>query len=182
MPWWHLSTPACLGIPVATPPGLQEHLEDRFIRQAELIRVIDGDTLRLQIDLGWATEITDDIRPVYVNTPETRGAEREAGLYVKEQVERWFERCRQRQSEESGRVDRVRLAIRSDKFRVGKYGRCLCRVTCEGVCFNDWLLENRLAWKTDMDGSTGERDIELLTGIPHSIRERVLQRQISEAS
>ena len=32
---------------------------DRFIRQAVLIEIIDGDTLDVQIDLGWSMKLKD---------------------------------------------------------------------------------------------------------------------------
>lgn len=41
-----------------------------YVRDAELLDVIDGDTLRLRIDLGWRVYIDGEIRVLGVNAPE----------------------------------------------------------------------------------------------------------------
>ena len=53
-------------------------IED-YVRNARLIRVVDGDTLDLDIDLGFSTWMKRRVRLLGVNCPETTGDTREAG-------------------------------------------------------------------------------------------------------
>jgi len=47
--------------------------------RCELLRVVDGDTLQLRVDLGLRCERTLYIRIADINAPEKRGEERELG-------------------------------------------------------------------------------------------------------
>lgn len=58
---------------------------------AEVVRVVDGDTIVLDIDLGMNTWQKNQFVRIYgVNTPEVRGDERELGLKAKAYVESLF--------------------------------------------------------------------------------------------
>lgn len=113
--------------------------EVNYVSRAELIKVVDGDTLRVDIDLGYTIRVRRDIRLSSVDTPEVRGPEREAGKYVAARVAEFLGPTPQ-------------LIIQSLRFSTGKYGRSLCRVWADGRCLNDWLLEERLGWPTDPSG------------------------------
>ena len=113
---------------------------DESIRRAELLKIVDGDTLRLQIDLGFTVKVVKDVRLLGCDTPEVRGAERLAGKYVAGKVHNFFD------------ID-DEIVIESADFSVGKYGRSLCNVWCGDKCLNQWLLLNRLAWPVDASGS-----------------------------
>lgn len=54
-----------------------------FQYAAAVVRIVDGDTLYLDIDLGFFIRMTIDVRLKGINTPELRGASREAGLAAK---------------------------------------------------------------------------------------------------
>jgi micrococcal nuclease len=58
-----------------------------FQYSAKVVRVVDGDTVYLDIDLGFFLRMTIDVRLRGVNTPEIRGATRAAGLAAKSYVE-----------------------------------------------------------------------------------------------
>ena len=58
--------------------------------RAQLVRVIDGDTLDVVIDQGLHTHRTERIRLLGVNTPETKGATRPAGLAAAGYVTSWL--------------------------------------------------------------------------------------------
>lgn len=131
---------------------------DQFVRQAILKKVVDGDTLRLLIDLGWGANLTHDIRLAGLNTPEVRGQERPAGLYVTERVKDW--------------LGISRLVIKSHSFKLGKYGRCICEVWTGDGCLNQHLLNNGLAWPADENGKVDSRDLSKLVGIPQEVREQ----------
>ena len=53
---------------------------DRFVYDAECVKVVDGDTLHLDVDLGLDCRRTITIRVHGINTPEMRGPEREEGI------------------------------------------------------------------------------------------------------
>ncbi len=66
-----------------------------YYYKAKIISVYDGDTVRVDIDLGLSTWIKNEkLRLARINAPELRGDEREAGMaardflreYVLEQV------------------------------------------------------------------------------------------------
>ena len=92
--------------------------------EAQLIRVIDGDTVDAMIDLGFSTHRSIRIRFYGINTPESR--------------------TRDKAEKKSGKAATARLVeildAESGKFivqslGVGKYGRCL------GVLFTESLGE-----------------------------------------
>lgn len=59
---------------------------DNFIRRARVLRIIDGDTFRAEIDLGYTVKIEDDVRIYGYNSPDagkkgkTQADEDAAGL------------------------------------------------------------------------------------------------------
>lgn len=55
--------------------------------RANMIRIIDGDTFHLDVDLGFYIRQEQYVRLASVDTPEIRGEEREAGLKAKQFVE-----------------------------------------------------------------------------------------------
>jgi micrococcal nuclease len=133
---------------------------DGFARNVKLLRLVDGDTIRIEIDLGWTIKTQCDVRLTGVDTPEPRGPERNAGRYVTDAVQAWID-------EREGR----QMAIRSDVFKVGKYGRCLCEVWIGDDCLNEWLLDEGLGWPMTSKGSVGTRRIDDLTGIPEGVKQ-----------
>lgn len=58
-----------------------------FEYAATVVRVVDGDTIYFDVDLGFFIRMTLDVRLKGLNTPEIRGEEREAGLKAKAFVE-----------------------------------------------------------------------------------------------
>ncbi len=141
--------------------------EDRFFRRGVVVGVVDGDTLDLDLDLGWAIWMRERIRLEFVNTPESRGVEREAGLFVKQRVAEWLPL--------GAKVLVASMAFdRAGRVR-GKFGRTLAHVfhASEGWNLNARLLDHaaKLAWETDDDGSLIERRVlEVLTGLPERLR------------
>ena len=47
--------------------------------RATIVRVIDGDTVEAEIDLGFDVHVRQTLRLAGINAPEPRGATREAG-------------------------------------------------------------------------------------------------------
>lgn len=88
---------------------------DQYVRRCRVTRVIDGDTLECDIDLGWGIRMRERIRLIGVDAPEVRGPDREDGMRVKAEVVEWCNLPRQ-------------LWIRSIEYERGKYGRTLAVV------------------------------------------------------
>lgn len=98
------------------------------------VRVIDGDTLVIRLDLGFHIHAQETVRLYGVNTPEIFGAKAEpAGTVAKEFVEDWLE-----ESEPGS------LIFSSLKYDArGKYGRALGLIMREntGETLNAALIE-----------------------------------------
>jgi len=58
-----------------------------FQYQATVVRIVDGDTAYLDVDLGFFIRMTINVRSYGINTPEIRGPSRAAGLKSKAYVE-----------------------------------------------------------------------------------------------
>ena len=141
--------------------------EDRFHRQAVLLRVVDGDTIDVEIDLGWSMKLKERLRLERLDTPEiNKKAEKEAGKWVKAKVEELL-------PEGTPLIITSMAYDRTGHIR-GKYGRTLAVVyrAKDGFCINQHLIEEKLAWCVDDRGSSlEERTLSALTGIPINNRE-----------
>ncbi len=112
---------------------MKEHL---YYYRAKVVSVYDGDTIRVNLDLGFKTWIKNEkIRLARINAPELRGPEREAGLQARD-----FLREQILQKE---------VILQTLKDRQGKYGRYLGEIWLEKegkwVNINDMLVENGFA-------------------------------------
>ena len=100
--------------------------------QAKVRRVIDGDTLDLDIDLGFHITLSERVRLMGIDTPETRTrnlVEKADGLKAKEFV--------------IGFVADGSVVIKVHGF--GKFGRPLVDLYKGSVCLNDQLVLHGLA-------------------------------------
>lgn len=88
-------------------------LKNPYIYQAQLVKVVDGDTIDVDVDLGFQIRQKIRLRLAGIDTPEVRGAEREAGLKSKDFV--------QKQLEAAG-------SIFVETRKTGKYGRYIAEV------------------------------------------------------
>lgn len=86
-----------------------------FEYAARLLKVVDGDTIDVEVDLGFYLRQEMRLRLRGINTPEIRGEERPDGL-----VSRTFVESR------LGNDSTVAIAIRT--FKIEKYGRFLADV------------------------------------------------------
>ena len=115
--------------------------------KAKCIKVVDGDTLDLEVDLGFNVTITERFRLARVNTPEVRGKDREEGLKAKAFVldrmyPEWYA---------GGSVD---LYVTTHKNK-GKYGRWIAEIVYDhnGKLQNlsDILIKEGLAEEVNYD-------------------------------
>lgn len=114
--------------------------------QGRVTKVVDGDTLDVEVDLGFKVNIGIRLRLRGLNTPEVRGPEREEGLKAKAFVKR--------------KVEKARVVVNT--YKVGKYGRYIAdvfflnkrtksyqEILKRGTCLNELLLKKGLAEKID---------------------------------
>ena len=115
--------------------------------RCEVVKVVDGDTIDVDIDLGFNMKARKRLRLYGVNTWETRGEERERGLQAKKFVEGMLihGHVASQHHRVSGRVREVWVQTLMDAK--GKYGRLLAWVwvLIEGdfpgyICLNTELL------------------------------------------
>jgi micrococcal nuclease len=95
------------------------------------LRVIDGDTIDAEIDLGFDVKIKKRIRFMGINTPESRTRdleEKARGLAAKDRVKQLLDGCKN-------------VTLKS--HGVGKFGRCLGEIMLDMVDGQEKLtLEN----------------------------------------
>jgi len=108
-------------------------INDKYLYEAELIRVVDGDTIDAWIDLGFDITIRRRIRLWGINAPETRT------LDLEEKAEGKVAKAR---LEEILSINRGSFSVKS--IGVDKYGRCLGEIYLQDVNINKQLLAEGL--------------------------------------
>ena len=114
---------------------------------AKCIRVVDGDTIDAEIDLGFDIKVTKRIRLGGINAPESRTrnkVEKKLGLAAKERLKEMLEgaaNCFELESKELGKFGRVIGKLHIDKI-AGKD-------VITKVCVNDCLVKEGHAVEYD---------------------------------
>lgn len=101
---------------------------------AVVTRVIDGDTLDVEIDLGFKVYHRTRIRLYGIDTPETRTRdleEKQKGFKAKERLIELLERTQ------------YQITLVSNEW--GKFGRALATIYVDGIDVNQQLLIENLA-------------------------------------
>ncbi len=101
------------------------------------VTVIDGDTIKADIRLGFGVSIFETIRLAGIDTPETRtknAREKQAGLFVKS----WLE-----SKIKSGEA----FTLKTEKKEKGKFGRPLGILVIDGVDICQLLISLKYAKK-----------------------------------
>ncbi len=108
-----------------------------YIYNAEVTKVVDGDTFDIIIDLGFGTYRKERVRMYGINTPESRTKnleEKKLGLAAKEFTDQWIKKF----------GNKVKIETIIDKNE--KYGRILARVWNEAEeCLNAEIVKAGLA-------------------------------------
>ena len=102
--------------------------------KATITRIIDGDTVDCDIDLGFSVTLTKQrIRLHGIDTPESRTrdkVEKKYGLLAKQYLKDFIEK------------EASHVLIETSKEKRGKFGRILGKlVNAGGVCVNDLMCE-----------------------------------------
>ncbi len=133
-------------------------------RVTEIVKVLDGDTIDVLIDLGFDLYKKERVRIAGVDTPEKRTRDKEekalgidATNWLKEKLE-------------STIAGDDELTIRTELVGgVGKYGRLLgwLYIGDADVSLNEDMIEEGYAWS--YDGGTKQKDFESLREIRRSL-------------
>jgi micrococcal nuclease len=114
----------------------------------DIVRVIDGDTVDIIIDLGFGLTKKERVRLAGIDAPESRTKnleEKEFGLDAKEFLQRRLADCQ-------------KLIVKTEKD--GKYGRMLGWFICGQMNINDEMIGRGYAWQ--YDGGTKDKDLDTL--------------------
>lgn len=101
--------------------------------RAELMRLVDGDTMVVSLDRWLGDRSTKTLRLLGVDAPETRGPSREAGVAAREWVHDWLVSA----------FD-IPYALTVQTAKYDSFGRVLARVwrTYDGAELSEALLES----------------------------------------
>jgi endonuclease YncB( thermonuclease family) len=111
---------------------------DRFVRKAKLIDVVDGDTLDVQIDLGFKVFHELRLRLARINAAEKGTAD---GETARAMVAEWFMRWHKDDKE-------TPIYIKSTKDRHDRWSRLVVEVWCNGRSLVDDLIASSTPlWK-----------------------------------
>jgi micrococcal nuclease len=122
-------------------------------RVKQVLKVVDGDTIDVDIDLGFNISYTQRVRLAGIDTPESRTkdlAEKKLGLESKKYLADLLKSANQ-------------IVIRTEKpDSTEKYGRILGWIFLDGTSesVNTALIADGYAW--DYMGETKVKDFELL--------------------
>lgn len=92
--------------------------EPSYVYRVNVVKIVDGDTIDVDIDLGCHVWIRRRLRFLEVNAWETRGPEREKGLLAKARLTDLLTAAKQ-------------VLIETEMDDEGKYGRLLAHVFAE---------------------------------------------------
>lgn len=111
--------------------------------RATVVSVYDGDTITVDIDLGFNATLRMNVRLARINAPEVRGPQKSEGLTAAEALRQLLPAGQQ-------------VFLRTYKDGREKYGRYLADVLLDlnqsdGLTnINDWLVMNGYAQKMDL--------------------------------
>jgi micrococcal nuclease len=89
-------------------------MQPPYIYKGFVLKIIDGDTLDILVDLGFHIQKTIRVRIYGINCPETRGEEKDAGLKSKNFVKEL--------------IDGKEILLKTHKDKKDKYGRWLAEI------------------------------------------------------
>lgn len=102
-----------------------------YTYQATVIRVIDGDSVEIQIDLGFNIKFTEKARLLGINAPEKRGKNFIKGLESLKFL--------------SDKILNKNVIVKTEKDTKGKFGRYLVTIFLNDENINEWMIKNKYA-------------------------------------
>jgi len=122
-------------------------------RVKKVLKVIDGDTIDVVIDLGFDISIEQRVRLAGIDTPESRTSDKQEkvyGLEAKNLLKKQLKEAKE-------------IVIKTEKpDSTGKFGRVLGWLHLDGAntSFNETMIATGYAWP--YDGGTKEKSFEAL--------------------
>lgn len=122
-------------------------------RVKKVTKVLDGDTIDVDLDLGFNISFSGRVRLSGIDTPESRTkdlAEKKLGLEAKEYMKSLLDNSKI-------------VVIKTEKPDSSeKYGRILGQVFIDGlnISVNQMLIDNGYAW--EYDGASKNKDFDAL--------------------
>ena len=100
-----------------------------YTYKAKVVKIVDGDTVKFDVDLGFRIHFTDNFRLMNINAPEIRGIERPEGLKSKAFL-----------------IETIPIGteVIIESYKHGKY-RWLCEIFLDGVNINNLMVEEGFA-------------------------------------
>ncbi len=103
--------------------------------RATVVRVVDGDTVDLDVDLGFGIVKRDRFRLSGIDAWETKGVERDKGIVAKLAL--------------TELIKDMEVVIQTHKDRQEKYGRYLADLWYQSTNVHQWLVEHGHAIKAE---------------------------------
>ena len=123
----------------------------------KIVKIVDGDTIDIEIDLGFSLTKKERVRLAGIDTPESRTRdldEKAEGLLAKSFLEKQLDEA-------------VDLRVKTEKD--GKYGRMLGWLHDGNKNINKYMVIKGYAW--DYDGGKKEKNLEDLRKIRNTCEE-----------
>lgn len=122
---------------------------------AQVLKVVDGDTIDVAIDLGFDISVTKRVRLAGIDTPESRTKdleEKAMGLEAKEYLAKALKSAKE-------------CVIKTELDETGKFGRVLGWIYLDGNhnSINNIMIQQGYAW--EYDGGTKDKDLDELRKI-----------------
>lgn len=111
---------------------LNEEPVGLFVYRATLVRVVDADTIRADVDLGFRVVMRNQsLRLAGIDAPEVRGPDATKGRESKRALISF--------------LGDDEMVVKTQKDKSGKYGRWLADVYVRDMHVNKWLVDNGYA-------------------------------------
>jgi micrococcal nuclease len=101
--------------------------EAAYVYKGDVIKVVDGDTVDILVDLGFSITTLIRFRLCGINAPETRGVERPEGVKAKRFLK--------------NKIDGKEVIVRTYQDRTGKYGRYLADIYIDEENVNELMIK-----------------------------------------
>lgn len=107
--------------------------------RAKITKIVDGDTIKCDIDLGFSTILANQTIRLYgIDTPESRTRDKEEKYYGKLSAAFLQDKC------PKGSY----ITLRTHLDKKGKFGRILGEIIVDNINLNQQMIEENLAgWK-----------------------------------
>lgn len=112
-------------------------LKQTFTYDAQVVKVIDGDTVDLLVDLGFHTSLSIRTRLLGIDAPEVSTV---SGKIAREELRIYL-------------PVGSSVVVRTSKDPEDKYGRWIAQIEWKGGSISDWMIANHHALPWDGNGA-----------------------------